>query len=218
MFFQVEEAERSMKAHLEYIASAQPNKEIRDSKKPVIRFEKQNGKQRVMLKERERQNKLLMQRVYSIMHEERRPGSREYAPGYRVTSQGIPVIDCYPTELYVAKNFSRLHNAGVDRERRQKIIDKENKILHKHLVNVRSSYNAKDLFKDYERKHRLQNGVKKLPHTALHLLHASHPKSPPIRPRSASPPSRKNKDNAKPASSSIIYSKDGKFYFPKVSK
>ena len=121
--------------HLHSLRAAQPNKEIRESRKPIIRFDKQNGKQRMMLKEREKQvrskcaskrsdplfflciippyfffaslwllvlqNKLLMQRVYAIMHESREPGSSEYAPGYRMNHQMIPIIDCYPTTLQV---------------------------------------------------------------------------------------------------------------------
>jgi hypothetical protein len=168
--------------------SSRPNKEIIDSKVPAIRFSKQNGKQRLMLLERQKQNQQLMERLYAILHESREPGSREYAPGVRMNHQMIPVLDCYPTTLHVCKNFAKLHSHKLILDRSKKKIEKENEKFQQHLQNVKSPYAAEVCLKNYQRMKSLIEGVSKIPHTALHLLRASHPNSPNrSRARSASP-------------------------------
>jgi hypothetical protein len=141
-----------------------------------------------MMQERKRQNKKIMNRLYAIMHESREPGSHEYAPGYRMNHQMIPVIDCYPTTLHVCKNFAKLHGAIHERRKIEKTVIKKNAELHKHLLKIKSPYTAESFEKDYQKKKALFD-IKKIPHSALHLLRASHPNSPPpLRVRSASPP------------------------------
>lgn len=163
-----------------------PNKEIRDSKIPVIRFSKQSGKQRLLLIEREKQNRQLMERLFAIMNEDRERGSIEYAPGLRMNHARKPIIDCYPTTLHVCKNFAKLHSHRHTQDRVNKRIAKENEKFQRHLETVQSPYNGEHYLRDYKRMQDLilQN---KIPHTALHLLKASHPNSPPPRARSASP-------------------------------
>ena len=98
IYGQVKEAERSMSIHRERVLKAKPNKEIQNSLTPVQRFIIQDGKRRLLLKKREEDNKKLMARIVEIMTEPRQPGSREFAPGYRMNHAMIPVIDCYPPE------------------------------------------------------------------------------------------------------------------------
>ena len=71
--------------------------------------------------------------------------------------------------------------------------------MHKHLTKVSSQYDRRQLLDDYGKKYKLVNGVRKLPQTALHLLHASHPKSPPIRARLPSAPRPKSSRSGRSA-------------------
>ena len=63
-----------MSHHRNRILNAKPNREIINSRAQVPRFQKQDGKQRLLLKKQQEDNKKLMERIYGIMNESRQPG------------------------------------------------------------------------------------------------------------------------------------------------
>jgi len=174
------EAEMSMKKHYERMATVEVSRDIANWKKPVPMklISRMGGKAVLRQKKIDAENKQLVKLIYETMNEDRRKGSYEYAPGYRVTKAGKAIIDCYPTEL--GSEFHDLHSGEAIKKREEQRMKKHTEEFFRRVAKADSPYGRATMEKEWQKNRRLKtamNSTRLMP-WSMYLLKATNPNVP----------------------------------------
>jgi hypothetical protein len=89
----------------QFVKDAKPSKDTARWREGGHRlYRRQDGKNRLKLRNVELENKKLSERIYTIMTDDREKRTVEYAPGLRIGKAGV-VVDCYQHAGLTAKIY-----------------------------------------------------------------------------------------------------------------
>jgi len=178
---QQREVERRRKIHLEKIRSAPPTSQSNskpnlDMDKPEVyphmnRNRKKEWMKKELLQKTERENLLLMAKIYGIMNIDAKEAGRAFAPGIRLDANMRPTLDCYNNGDVWLPGQAVLHIKPINgkaREREYKRNVEENMKIARLLHESKPTYSRADFGVQWEKTAAYRDNIRRN-HTAGYL-------------------------------------------------